>query len=246
MRRRVGIGAIDHKKATESKFKEKGSELASEQLRTLSENMETFRGKLEEFATNYRHEIRKNAQFRRQFQEMCASVGVDPLASSKGFWAEKLGVGDFYYELGVQIIEICMASSHRNGGIISLEELRQRLVRSRNRARKDEITSDDILRAVAKLKSLGSGFAALSLGDGRYIIQSVPGELTMDHARILEAAQQNGGYVTVKFLMDNMKWDMARTERAIEHLMKEGIAWVDLATPDRTPTYWFPALFQQM
>jgi len=243
MRRRVGIGAIDHKKATESKFKEKGSELASEQLRTLSEQMETFRAKLEVFATNYRHDIRKNGQFRRQFQEMCASVGVDPLASSKGFWAEKLGVGDFYYELGVQIIEVCMATNHRNGGIISLEELRQRLVRTRNRARKEEITSDDILRAVGKLKSLGSGFAAISLGDGRYIIQSVPGELTMDHARILEVAGHNNGNVTAKFLMDNLNWDMARTERALEHLIKEGIAWIDLA--DRPPTYWFPALFHQ-
>ena len=27
-----------------------------------------------------------------------------------------LGVGDFYYELGVQIIEVCLATSHRNGG----------------------------------------------------------------------------------------------------------------------------------
>ena len=34
---------------------------------------------------------------------MCASIGVDPLASSKGFWSEMLGVGDFYYELGVQV-----------------------------------------------------------------------------------------------------------------------------------------------
>ena len=45
---------------------------------------------------------------------MCASIGVDPLASSKGFWSEMLGVGDFYYELGVQIVEVCMASSHRD------------------------------------------------------------------------------------------------------------------------------------
>ena len=37
---------------------------------------------------------------------MCARIGVDPLASSKGFWAQLLGVGDFYYELGVQIIEV--------------------------------------------------------------------------------------------------------------------------------------------
>lgn len=27
-----------------------------------------------------------------------------------------LGVGDFYYELGVQIVEVCMATNHRNGG----------------------------------------------------------------------------------------------------------------------------------
>lgn len=36
--------------------------------------------------------------------------------ASKGFWAEKLGFGDFYYEIGVQIIEICMATNHVNGG----------------------------------------------------------------------------------------------------------------------------------
>lgn len=29
-----------------------------------------------------------------------------------------LGVGDFYYELGVQIIEVCLALKHRNGGAL--------------------------------------------------------------------------------------------------------------------------------
>lgn len=32
-----------------------------------------------------------------------------------------LGVGDFYYELGVQIIEVCLALKHRNGGKACLE-----------------------------------------------------------------------------------------------------------------------------
>ena len=62
---------------------------------------------------------------------MCASIGVDPLASSKGFWSEMLGFGDFYYELGVQIIEVCMATSHKTGGLMELGELRERLIRSR-------------------------------------------------------------------------------------------------------------------
>ena len=77
--------------------------------------------RLEQFAHRHRDEIKKNSQFRRHFQEMCASVGVDPLAceldpfhlyywlaAGKGFWAEKLGVGDFYYELAVQIVEVCV------------------------------------------------------------------------------------------------------------------------------------------
>lgn len=38
------------------------------------------------------------------------------LKASKGFWCKMLGVGDFYYELGVMVIEICMANSHKNGG----------------------------------------------------------------------------------------------------------------------------------
>lgn len=116
----------------------------------MSKQLETFKTHLEEFASKHKQEIRKSSQFRVQFQEMCATIGVDPLAcmilrpilqhkylpssfttvpmshcnnndflystAGKGFWAEMLGVGDFYYELGVQIIEVCLALKHRNGG----------------------------------------------------------------------------------------------------------------------------------
>jgi ESCRT-II complex subunit VPS22 len=51
---------------------------------------------------------------------MCAQVGVDPLASSKGFFAEMLGVGDYYYELAVQIIEICNSMQDRTGTYLKI------------------------------------------------------------------------------------------------------------------------------
>lgn len=54
----------------------------------LAKQVETFKKNLEEFAFKYKDEIRSNAQFRKQFQDMCANIGVDPLASSKGFWSE--------------------------------------------------------------------------------------------------------------------------------------------------------------
>lgn len=46
------------------------------------------------------NDIKKSPAFRAQFHTMCQNIGVDPLASRKGFWAELLGIGDFYYELG--------------------------------------------------------------------------------------------------------------------------------------------------
>jgi hypothetical protein len=48
-----------------------------------------------------------------------------------GFWAEKLGVGEFYYELSVQIVEVCMALAHRTGGLMTLDDVRARVIKSR-------------------------------------------------------------------------------------------------------------------
>jgi ESCRT-II complex subunit VPS22 len=45
---------------------------------------------------------------------------VDPLASKKGFWNELLGLGDFYYELGVQIAEACLLARPFNGGLMEM------------------------------------------------------------------------------------------------------------------------------
>jgi len=127
MRRRAGVGAVQKQKLEQEKYKDKGTVIQENQFEQMTKQMEVFRGNLEEFATKYKNEIKKNSQFRRQFQEMCASIGVDPLASGKGFWSV-LGIGDFYYELAVQIVEVCMATSYKNGGIIGLDELRDRLV----------------------------------------------------------------------------------------------------------------------
>eukprot|EP01018_Ginkgo_biloba_P008667 Gb_07589 [translate_table: standard] len=118
---------------------------------------------------------------------MCAKVGVDPLASNKGFWAELLGIGDFYYELGVQIVDICLATRTHNGGLIDLQELRT-LLSTRRRSSREAISEDDCLRAISKLKALGSGFEVFSVGKKK-LVRSVPTELNKDHNEILELGQ---------------------------------------------------------
>uniref|UniRef100_A0AC35U2S1 Vacuolar-sorting protein SNF8 n=1 Tax=Rhabditophanes sp. KR3021 TaxID=114890 RepID=A0AC35U2S1_9BILA len=242
-RRAVGVGAAHIKQQVQAKFDAKGQELASEQISNFSSQLESFTKKLEEFAYKHRNEIRKNSQFRRHFQEMCAHVGVDPLASSKGFWSSKLGVGDFYYELAVQVIEVCLSTNHINGGLITLNDLRTRLLKSRGKTRNENITNDDILRAVHKVKVLGSGFQLLPLDGGRFLIQSVPGELSMDHSRVLQLAEETA-HVTVELIMDKLRWEENRSRQVVEHLVKEGLAWVD-NQPSDTIQYWIPSLFLQ-
>ncbi|XP_047701602.1 vacuolar-sorting protein SNF8 isoform X2 [Prionailurus viverrinus] len=178
----------------------------------MSKQLDMFKTNLEEFASKHKQEIRKNPEFRVQFQDMCATIGVDPLASGKGFWSEMLGVGDFYYELGVQIIEVCLALKHRNGGLITLEELHQQVLKGRGKFAQD-VSQDDLIRAIKKLKALGTGFGIIPVG-GTYLIQSVPAELNMDHTVVLQLAEKNG-YVTVSDIQASLKWETERARQVL-------------------------------
>ena len=243
MRRRVGVAGIQKKDAIKEKYKGKGSEIEENQIQQMSMQLETFREKLEEFASKHKNDIRKNPQFRNQFQEMCAAIGVDPLASSKGFWSELLGVGDFYYELGVQIIEVCMAASHRTGGLMELGELRRKVVSSRGRTSSQDITNEDVLQAIKKLHVLGSGVRLIET-QGRYLVQSVSKELSMDHTAVLgEAEKTERGFVSDTSLMKGLNWSKERADKALDDLVMEGFGWVDGQSKERT--VWFPALFPQ-
>merc|ERR1712133_283857 len=221
-RRPVGVGAIKKDKAAAERFKAKTAQL---------------------------QEIKKDPEFRRHFQEMCSSIGVDPLASSKGFWSEMLGFGDFYYELGVQIIEVCMATSHKTGGLMELGELKDRLIRSRGGSKslnKQEISEDDVLRAIKKLKVLGNGFTVIPLGSGRFLVQSIPGELSMDQTAILQLAESNVGQVNVTSLRDELGWELERSNRSLDKLLSDGLAWIYNQSGEDYPIYWIPSIFTSL
>jgi len=242
MRRRAGVGAIQKKTLAQEKYKDKGSELQEGQIVQLSKQMDQFRINLEEFAAKHRSDIKQNGVFRRQFQTMCSSIGVDPLNSAKGFWSV-LGIGDFYYELAVQIIEVCLATSEKNGGLIGLNELRTRLVQARGRRKENqEITEDDLRVAAKKLAILGSGFSIVEVSKGQFMVQSVPVELSMDHSAVLQLASSlNQPYVSAELIQKSLNWQQERTTNALTFLCDSGFVWVDKHAGQIT--YWFPSMF---
>ncbi|XP_031572055.1 vacuolar-sorting protein SNF8-like [Actinia tenebrosa] len=233
-----GVGAINKQRLAKAKYAEKRTEIADIQLSQMGKQLDSFKNYLEEFAAKHKTDIKKNPEFRGHFQKMCARIGVDPLASSKGFWAELLGVGDFYYELGVQIVEICIATRPRNGGLIALDDLHSRILKT-SKARQD-VTEDDLERAIKKLHALGSGFQVIPVGKKR-LVQSVPGELTMDDTATLQLAQGTG-FTSVEALQKELGWDEERAVRILDHMVHEELAWVD-DQADNQRLYWFPGLF---
>lgn len=243
-RRTAGIGAIQKDKRNAELFKGKGNVLQENAFAEMAKQTETFRSKLEDFAQNHKNDIRKDPEFRRHFQEMCASIGVDPLASSKGFWSEMLGFGDFYYELSVQIVEVCMAASHRTGGLMEVGELRKRLIKSRSKNKSQDISTDDIVRAIKKLKILGNGFTLIPLGGDKYLVQSIPGELSMDQTVILQKAETNGGQISHSYLKKDLGWDQDRSRRALDRLLSDGLAWID--NQGSETLYWIPSIFSAL
>jgi ESCRT-II complex subunit VPS22 len=101
MRRKgPGVGGIRKAEAATAKLQERGAALQEDRLQHMTEVVGQFRSHLEGFARKYRSQIKSDPVYRAQFQTMCETVGVDPLASSKGLWGELLGLGDYYYELG--------------------------------------------------------------------------------------------------------------------------------------------------
>eukprot|EP01028_Stygiella_incarcerata_P007807 TRINITY_DN3266_c0_g1_i2.p1 TRINITY_DN3266_c0_g1~~TRINITY_DN3266_c0_g1_i2.p1 ORF type:complete len:210 (-),score=55.68 TRINITY_DN3266_c0_g1_i2:86-646(-) len=171
----VGVGGLTRSRIRKEQFKKTGEDVATLQISKLQAQQEVFRKNLEEFAEKHKSQIAKDPEFRFQFQKMCSKIGVDPLASHKGFWAEMLGVGSFYYELGVQIVSVCIATRVQNGGLVGLEELLELLARLRG-PRATKVTIDDVERAIQKLHVFGNGYEFVKIGDRR-MLQSIPCEL---------------------------------------------------------------------
>ncbi|KAJ3061774.1 ESCRT-II subunit protein snf8 [Podochytrium sp. JEL0797] len=235
---RRGIQGLQLSQAQKSNFERIGSELNQQQLQQLRQQLGVFKENLEAFSIKYRTEIRSNPQFRAHFQSMCASIGVDPLASNKGFWAEVLGVGDFYYELAVQIAEICIATRPTNGGLISFPTLKSHLLKMRG-SNAQPISDDDISQSIKTLSSLGSGYEVVTFGS-QNMVQSVARELNKDYETVLAVALERG-YVGLVELERMLGWESGRVELVLRKLLQDGVCWID--TQAEPHQYWVASFF---
>ena len=179
---------------------------------------------------------------------MCAHAGVDPLASRKNAWSELLGLGDFYYKLGLQIVEICLASRTFNGGLMALPDLMQALnrrVTTTNSSSTTSLSFSDLAQALKKLRELKGGYEVVNIG-GQTFVRSIPGGLSDDHREIVGVARESKGRVSLAQLVKVKGWAQHRAADAINRMLLDGLAMVDDGDPSGETFYWLQALCPQL
>lgn len=243
MRRGVGISGLQRQQARESHIRQAGAELGAQNAAELRLQLDALRARIEAFAREHRGAIDRDPLFRAHFNAMCAASGVDPLVSSKGVWAQLLGVGDFYYELAVQVADVCIGVRAQAGGLIALDELHARVRRQRGASAR-ALSVEDVLCAVGQLRQLGGGYEVLTLGGRaeRYV-RSVPHELNDDHNAVLALAMPSAR-VTRGQLEREAGWSAPRADEALGALLQEGIVWLD-AQAEGEPAYWAVCIWER-
>ncbi|TFK72544.1 winged helix DNA-binding domain-containing protein [Pluteus cervinus] len=241
----VGLAAFDRHEQSKRSFAELSSELSHSQIENLQAELTQFRSALAHFATTHRDSIKSDPSFRHAFQQMCSSIGVDPLAGPRkgGWWAEMLGLGDWHYELGVQIVDVCVSTRERNGGLIEMTEL-IRLVSMLRGVQGGIITDDDFTRSIKTLQPLGAGYEVVHIG-GRKMVRSVVKELDEDQNTVLAVAQDAGGRVVEEMLVNRKGWTHDRARTALENmLLRDGLCWLDDQDEQHGRAYWVPSVMK--
>ncbi len=186
--------------------------MASRQLDEALQLFNQCKQNLSQFAKKHRSDLQQDALFRTKFHQMCTSIGVDPISSAKGIWTEMLGgLGTFYYEIGVHVVQVCIETRSVNGGMISFEQLLERVKEKRNVSVLDDqaMNEEDMVYAIEAMNVLGHGYQILNMNGKRYL-QSIPREMNVDTCQVLSVIEERGGKVNVGEVKDVLEWEEER------------------------------------
>jgi ESCRT-II complex subunit VPS22 len=235
MRRTLGAAGVVKQRQRDQRMTEMGAVITENRVQEAKQHIETFRTKLTEFATKYRDRIRQDPQFREEFVKLCESAGVDPLQSTRSSWLQDLfGMGSFYSDLAIKVLTECMIRRKSNFGALLPLNICMQNIQTEN------VSSDDISRAIASLECFGAGGVKIINIGGTRFISSMPAEIDKDTEIVLSAYDSPEGK-SCEEIASRLSWPQQRTQHALSALIKEGVVWIDQV--DGATTYWVLSLW---
>ena len=238
----MGLRDIEKKVRMKSAFKAKEAELMIKDLEIMLENIRELHNQLKKFEKKWKKDITGNEQSYKKLVELRQELGLpDELGvyewkESATFW-DKIGGGDFYERLGVEILEQAKELQEYTGGIMTLGEVV--LMVNKNRPGK-VIPVKDVVSSIDKLSDAKIIPKPRELKDGVVLVEFIPANLTEDHEEDLNLSTRKG-WITIEELILKTGWTQERSERVLEAMRDSGIARVD-ASYAEGKKYYFPGL----
>jgi ESCRT-II complex subunit VPS22 len=140
--RGVGVSAFQNRESLTNSYATRGAALRSSNSDSLSTQISVFQSLLHSFAIEHGEAIKNDPGFRAEFARMCNAIGVDPRAgsnlagkkSSRSWWNSIMREkgDDFYVRVALRIVEECQATRGENGGLLSVQECRERVVKGQD------------------------------------------------------------------------------------------------------------------
>ena len=138
-----------------------------------------------------------------------------------------------FRRMAVQVVDVCVSTRERNGGMIALEELIGRVGRMRGSG-SAVISKDDILKTLELLRPLHAGYSVHPVGSS-FFVRSVPRELDTDQTLLLVVAADSGGRLTEELVQRKTGWSEVRCRTVLDDCVaREGLGWVDEQGSDRS------------
>ena len=121
-----------------------------------------------------------------------------------------MGGVNFYYELGVQLFNVCLGLRSRTGGVLELSVALNWVNRLRG-DRVGAVTEEDLRKSIDTMSVLGKGLTVMRTPDGSEFIISVPIELDMDPQVLISRGKERG--MVEKSMMGD--WSVQRFQKAV-------------------------------
>ncbi|TET27266.1 MAG: hypothetical protein E3J70_12365 [Candidatus Heimdallarchaeota archaeon] len=238
----MGLRDIEKKIRIKSAYKAKEAELMIDDLERMLENIRELHSQLKKFEKKWKKDIEKNKDSYKKLVELRQELGLPnelgiyEWKESATFW-DKVGGGDFFERLGVEILEKAKEIQEYTGGLMTLGEVV--LLVNKDRPGKI-IPSKDVVEAIEKLSNAKLIPKPKELKSGVILVEFIPANLSDDQEEVL-ALSTRKGWISMEELLLKTRWTQERCERVLESMRNAGIARVD-ASYAEGKKYYFPGL----
>ncbi len=238
----MGLREIEKKIRIKSAFKAKEAEIMIKDLEIMLENIRELQSRLKRFEKKWKKDITGNEDSYKKLVELRQELGLpDELGvyewkESATFW-DKIGGGDFFERLGIEILEKAKEVQEYTGGLMTLGEV----VILVNKGRPGKIIPvKDVVISIGKLSDAKVIPEVRELKGGVKLVEFIPANLSEDQEEVLTLSTRKG-WISIEELIMKTGWNQERSERALEAMRDTGIARVD-ASYAEGKKYYFPGL----